>query len=190
MDFSKDKPPTSTYQSREQLYGDAPPAYNEASSQHFASQQDSYAPSSRATSAAYGVPHDVRNASSSYAPPPGPPPSHYPQQYLNDQATPADESIGTPAEEERLMNEELAWAHRATIHSAGNSAPRLPVPVCIPQIGPDMRASFTRCWAPILETHDVRIEELCQFIDHLNVCKAASPPLQILNLAGTVTGFV
>lgn len=51
-----------------------------------------------------------------------------------------------------------------------------------------MQSSFSRAWAPILAEHDVRPEDFLQFMDHLNVCKAASPPFQVLNLAGTVLG--
>lgn len=41
----------------------------------------------------------------------------------------------------------------------------------------------------MLAEQDVRAEDFLQFVDHLNLCKAASPPFQVLNLAGTVLGF-
>ena len=41
----------------------------------------------------------------------------------------------------------------------------------------------------MLAEHDVRPEDFLQFMDHLNVCKSASPPFQVLNLAGMVLGF-
>ena len=63
------------------------------------------------------------------------------------------------------------------------------VPVVIPQTAPGLQQGFSRAWAPILETCGVRQHEFVQFLDHLNVCKAASPPLQVMNLAGTVLGF-
>ena len=59
----------------------------------------------------------------------------------------------------------------------------------IPQTAPGIQSPFSRAWAPILATHGVKPQEFLQFIDHLNVCKAASPPLQLLNLAGTIVGF-
>lgn len=54
---------------------------------------------------------------------------------------------------------------------------------------PSIQQPFSRAWASILMTHGVRKEDLLQFIDHLNVCKAASPPLQVVQLAGMVVGF-
>ena len=62
-------------------------------------------------------------------------------------------------------------------------------PVVIPQDAPGLREMFSRAWAPELASHNVTPDEFLAFIDHLNVCKAASPPFQVLNLAGTVLGF-
>lgn len=107
------------------------------------------------------------------------------------QNTPESEyDLANEEQENRALDEELCWASRAASRSYIAQAPRLQLPVIIPQQAPELQASFTRAWAPILQHHDVRIEELCQFIDHLNVCKAASPPLQVLNLASQVVGFV
>lgn len=62
-------------------------------------------------------------------------------------------------------------------------------PVVIPQTAPGIKNPFSRAWSPILSDHGVRREDFLQFLDHLNVSKAASPPLQLLNLAGTIVGF-
>lgn len=62
-------------------------------------------------------------------------------------------------------------------------------PVVIPQTAPGIKNPFSRAWSPILSDHGVRREDFLQFMDHLNVCKAASPPLQLLSLAGTIVGF-
>jgi len=63
-------------------------------------------------------------------------------------------------------------------------------PVVIPQTAPTLVSLFQRAWAPDLAAHDVPMEEWLEFVDHLNVCKAGTPPLQVLNLAGTAVGFV
>ena len=62
-------------------------------------------------------------------------------------------------------------------------------PVVIPQIAPGIKPPFARAYSPFLASHSVYKNEFLQFIDHLNVCKTASPPLQLLNLAGTIVGF-
>ncbi|KAF6227709.1 hypothetical protein HO173_012039 [Letharia columbiana] len=90
--------------------------------------------------------------------------------------------------EQAALDESLSWIANANRQKhAGVHAP-LALPVVIPQTAPGMQSSFSRAWAPILAEHDVRPEDFLQFMDHLNVCKAASPPFQVLNLAGTVLG--
>ena len=63
------------------------------------------------------------------------------------------------------------------------------VPVVIPQKAPGIKFPFSRAWSPILLDHGVTELEFLQFVDHLNVCKTASPPLQLMNLAGMAVGF-
>lgn len=110
---------------------------------------------------------------------------------------------------ERQLDKDLLWAVRAPQSS---NLPHLEVrrhalfppiecmlicvfppiqrPVVVPQTSPGMANLFKRAWAPELARHDVKEEEWLQFVDHLNICKTGSPPLQVLNLAGTVVGFV
>ncbi|KAH8807964.1 hypothetical protein F5884DRAFT_790593 [Xylogone sp. PMI_703] len=66
----------------------------------------------------------------------------------------------------------------------------LPQPVAIPQIGPGMGVPFARAYSPYLEALGISISEFMDFIDHLNVVATASPPLQVLNLAGGIIGAV
>lgn len=63
------------------------------------------------------------------------------------------------------------------------------VPVLIPQTEPGIQNPFSRAWSSFLNGHDIHEEDFLHFIDHLNVCKAASPPFQVLSLAGNILGY-
>ncbi|KFZ16174.1 hypothetical protein V502_05231 [Pseudogymnoascus sp. VKM F-4520 (FW-2644)] len=67
---------------------------------------------------------------------------------------------------------------------------RLERPIAIPQTAHGIGKSFLRAWAPILQCHDVAVSDFIAFIDNLNVVTTASPPLQILDLAGGFVGIV
>lgn len=91
--------------------------------------------------------------------------------------------------EEAVLDESLSWIANANRQQRTGVHAPLALPVVIPQTAPGIQSSFSRAWAPVLAEHDVRPEDFLQFMDHLNVCKAASPPFQVLNVAGTVLGF-
>lgn len=67
---------------------------------------------------------------------------------------------------------------------------RLERPIAIPQICPGTGQSFLRAWAPILQNRNITVTDFIMFIDNLNVVSTASPPLQILGLAGGFVGMV
>lgn len=123
-----------------------------------------------------------------------PPPYAYPEDELRAEAEEEDdpryyEESKDEAKEEQIIEHELDWASRAPRMGIASTV-RLAVPVLVPQVHPGLQQPYMRAWAPILHDHDVLPDEFLLFIDHLNVCRAASPPLQVLNLAGTVAGFV
>lgn len=68
--------------------------------------------------------------------------------------------------------------------------PRLSRPVAIPQTTAGLGQSFLRAWAPILQSYGIAQQDLLNFIDNLNVVSTANPPLQALNLAGSILGMV
>lgn len=71
-----------------------------------------------------------------------------------------------------------------------DSAAVLRRPIAIPQIGPGMGVPFARVYSSYLESIGISVSEFMDFIDDLNVAATASPPLQVLNLAGGIIGNV
>lgn len=67
---------------------------------------------------------------------------------------------------------------------------RLPKPIAIPATTAKVGSPFLRAYAPCLANHALPAEVFIRFIDDLNRVAVASPPLQVLGLAGTVVGFV
>ncbi|KAF7358120.1 hypothetical protein MVEN_00860100 [Mycena venus] len=99
----------------------------------------------------------------------------------------ADQPPMSSAEESEFMNTALNFTQRPTHLPPG---PRLAYPVLIPQTSPGRNTSFSRAWAAELALYDISIGEFLEFIDHLNVVRTASPPLQAIGLAGTAMSFV
>ncbi|KAJ7172551.1 hypothetical protein C8R46DRAFT_1216361 [Mycena filopes] len=67
----------------------------------------------------------------------------------------------------------------------------IPLPFCTPQSADSFDAPFARGYNPAL--HDsvgISQDQLLQFIDGLNLAITSSPPLRVVNLAGTVIGFI
>jgi hypothetical protein len=67
---------------------------------------------------------------------------------------------------------------------------KLESPIAIPQTTPGIGKSFLRAWAPTLQYHDMTVVDFMAFVDNLNVVSTASPPLQVLDLAGGLVGMV
>ncbi|KAJ7195481.1 hypothetical protein GGX14DRAFT_676698, partial [Mycena pura] len=64
--------------------------------------------------------------------------------------------------------------------------PGLPLPFCTPQIAPSFDAPFARGYNRALQDSvGISQDELLAFIDGLNIAMTASPPLRVVNLAGT-----
>jgi hypothetical protein len=66
----------------------------------------------------------------------------------------------------------------------------LPLLIAIPQTIPGGGQAFTRAWVPSLSAHGITQNEFLTFIDGLNIVSTASPPLQVLNLAGNLVGMI
>jgi hypothetical protein len=87
-----------------------------------------------------------------------------------------------------FLSEALAFTRNMTL--VPSRIRKLESPIAIPQTAPGLGKSFLRAWAPILEYHDITVRDFVAFIDNLNVVSTASPPLQILDLAGGFVGMV
>ncbi|KAK5118720.1 hypothetical protein LTR85_007926 [Meristemomyces frigidus] len=89
-------------------------------------------------------------------------------------------------------DEILRQALECTRHTprAHRNQQRLRRPVVIPQVEAGAGMPFTRAYAPALAEHGVSMDEFVSFVDNLNVMLASSPPLQVLDLAGGIVGFV
>ncbi|KLO19417.1 hypothetical protein SCHPADRAFT_885332 [Schizopora paradoxa] len=93
-----------------------------------------------------------------------------------------------PAEAERdanalihsYLNENLTVVRRGTIAH----------PVCIPQMEVGFDMPFARAYPPGLAELGISQEVFLDFIDGLNTAMIASPPLQVVDFAGLVIGFV
>ncbi|KAL8788685.1 MAG: hypothetical protein Q9195_007186 [Heterodermia aff. obscurata] len=105
----------------------------------------------------------------------------------SDHGPSSEKILASENDQDQLLDQHFSWIppNPPQPYQTGHLAR----PILIPQDIPGIQQSFSRAWAPDLANHHVRPEEFLQFIDHLNVCKAASPPFQVLNLAGTVLGF-
>jgi hypothetical protein len=101
--------------------------------------------------------------------------------------------IGTTTSDDASMND--AFMNQAldfTNHPpASNSAQhRLRRPVAVPQVAAGLGMPFARAYSPVLQDRDISVNEFLEFIDNLNVVSTGSPPLQILDIAGSVVGMV
>lgn len=67
---------------------------------------------------------------------------------------------------------------------------RLASPTVIPQAVPGLGKPFVRAYSAALSSRGISMLAFLQFIDNFNVVSAASPPLQVLGLAGQVLGVV
>ena len=79
---------------------------------------------------------------------------------------------------------------RAPTPDSRSQSSRLIKPVAIPATDAKLGSPFLRAYAPILTTYALPPEVFLRFIDNLNRVAVASPPLQVLGLAGTITSFV
>jgi len=92
------------------------------------------------------------------------------------------------AEDEASVDRALNWICRP--HQPLSQTPRLPGPVCIPQERAGVYENFLRAYAPVLSSRDINVVDFIQFLDHLNVCKAESPPMHVMHTVGTVAKFL
>ncbi|KAH8674679.1 hypothetical protein BGZ60DRAFT_557023 [Tricladium varicosporioides] len=61
-------------------------------------------------------------------------------------------------------------------------------PILIPQISPN--GSWLRSYCSSLQSFNLPPSSFLAFLDNLNIVAAASPPLQVLNMAGEILGMV
>lgn len=68
----------------------------------------------------------------------------------------------------------------------------LPKPIAIPATSTKLGSPFLRAYPPQLEeeSYGINRAQFLGFLDDLNRCAVASPPVQILGLAGNIVGFV
>lgn len=102
------------------------------------------------------------------------------------------DSDGPSASDDEMLNEALKFARRQpTIRRSSNGLlPKLQKPVVVPQIRNGVGVPFARAFSEALKAYDVTEEEWLAFIDNLNVVATANPPLQVLDLAGNIVGFL
>lgn len=63
-------------------------------------------------------------------------------------------------------------------------------PIAIPATSAKLGSPFMRAYPPYLESYGVSRSNFLGFLDDLNRCAVASPPVQILGLAGNIVSFV
>ncbi|KAJ4393425.1 hypothetical protein N0V93_002635 [Gnomoniopsis smithogilvyi] len=69
-------------------------------------------------------------------------------------------------------------------------ATHLTKPIAIPATSAKLGSPFMRAYPPYLESYGVSRSNFLGFLDDLNRCAVASPPVQILGLAGNIVSFV
>lgn len=67
---------------------------------------------------------------------------------------------------------------------------RLHKPIAIPATSHKLGSPFLRAYPPILATYGISQDIFLDFLDKLNRVSVASPPVQVLGLAGTLVSFV
>lgn len=77
----------------------------------------------------------------------------------------------------------------AHVHEARTPS-GLPMPFCLPQIGTGFDTPFARGYSSALYQVGISQKTFLDFVDGLNMAMISSPPLQIVNTAGMVVGFV
>lgn len=68
--------------------------------------------------------------------------------------------------------------------------PLLTKPIAIPATSTKLGSPFMRTYPPYLDNYGINRSHFLGFLDDLNRCAVASPPVQILGLAGNIVGFV
>ena len=63
-------------------------------------------------------------------------------------------------------------------------------PIAIPATNPKIGSPFLRAYPPVLMNYKLPKESFLTFLDNLNRIAVASPPVQILGLAGNIVSFV
>ena len=72
----------------------------------------------------------------------------------------------------------------------GFSPGTLPHPFCLPQIGSGFDTPFARGYNGILHQLGIPPKVFLDFVDGLNMAMISSPPLQVIDKAGKIIGFV
>ncbi|KAF7556220.1 hypothetical protein G7046_g6367 [Stylonectria norvegica] len=62
--------------------------------------------------------------------------------------------------------------------------------IAIPATSAKLGSPFLRAYPPVLAEFDISSDTFLEFVDHLNRVAVASPPLQVLGLAGNIVGMV
>jgi hypothetical protein len=95
-------------------------------------------------------------------------------------------------EDEEMLAAALSFATRKPTFpsSPDGLPPKLERPVTVPQVRNGIGVPFTRAFSEAFIPSDITEEEWLAFTDNLNVVATANPPLQVLDLAGMVIGFM
>ena len=67
---------------------------------------------------------------------------------------------------------------------------KLERPICLPQMEMGFDMPFARAYPPALADFGISKEGFLEFLDGLNTAMIASPPLQVVDYAGLIVGFV
>lgn len=74
--------------------------------------------------------------------------------------------------------------------SSSSSAPSLSRLIAIPATEPSLGSPFLRAYPPALAAFDIPRDVFLPFLDRVNRAAVASPPVQVLGLAGSVVSMV
>ncbi len=85
-----------------------------------------------------------------------------------------------------------SFIHPQSVHfpEARTTPPGLPMPFCLPQIGTGFDTPFARGYSQTLYQVGIPQRTFLDFVDGLNMAMISSPPLQVVNTAGMIVGFV
>ncbi len=64
------------------------------------------------------------------------------------------------------------------------------MPFALPQIGTGFDTPFARGYNGVLSQVGIPQQTFLDFVDGLNMAMISSPPLQVVNVAGMIIGFV
>lgn len=98
-----------------------------------------------------------------------------------------DSSIEKIAPQQAVIDQQRPYEPRIHNHRSRATLEKV---IAIPATSAELGSPFLRAYAPALNEFGITQDIFLDFLDHLNRVAVASPPMQVLGLAGNIVGMV